>query len=185
MFSVRGAMAVIRMGAPRAAAASMAASTAAAPLMSVFMVSMPAAVLSESPPESKVMPLPTRTTCGTCPRTEAAVAGRYSARTSRGGCVDPRETPSRPPRRSAAMRSSSQTSTDTSGTEANRSTKKAAKRSGVSELGGSLTRSRARATDSAMRAPRPTPASTAATITIGGRRRRTRRASRDEGSPVR
>ena len=36
--------------------------TAAAPDMSVFIVSMPSAVLSDRPPESKVMPLPTRAT---------------------------------------------------------------------------------------------------------------------------
>ena len=44
MFSVNGVMAVIRMRAPSAAAASTALSTAAAPPMSVFMVSMPPAV---------------------------------------------------------------------------------------------------------------------------------------------
>ena len=33
--------------------------------MSVFMVSMPDAVLSESPPESKVIPFPTRARWGT------------------------------------------------------------------------------------------------------------------------
>ena len=42
--------------------------------MSVFMVVMPSAVLSESPPESKVMPLPTSTTWGT-----SAVAATGSA----------------------------------------------------------------------------------------------------------
>ena len=36
--------------------------TAAAPPMSDFMSSMPAAGLIEMPPESKVMPLPTRAT---------------------------------------------------------------------------------------------------------------------------
>ena len=36
----------------------MAAITAAAPPMSLFMVIMPAGVLSDRPPESKVMPLP-------------------------------------------------------------------------------------------------------------------------------
>ena len=35
-------------------------STAAAPPMSIFMVIMPSPVLSDRPPESKVMPLPTR-----------------------------------------------------------------------------------------------------------------------------
>ena len=40
----------------------MAPITAAAPDMSVFIVSMPSAVLSDRPPESNVMPLPTRAT---------------------------------------------------------------------------------------------------------------------------
>ena len=37
--------------------------TTAPPAMSVFMVFMPAVGLSDRPPESKVMPLPTSTTC--------------------------------------------------------------------------------------------------------------------------
>ena len=40
----------------------MAAITAAAPAMSVFMSSMPCAVLSERPPESKVIAFPTSAT---------------------------------------------------------------------------------------------------------------------------
>ena len=40
----------------------MAAITAAAPAMSVFMSSIPCAVLSDRPPESKVMALPTSAT---------------------------------------------------------------------------------------------------------------------------
>ena len=44
----------------RAGRADIAASTAAAPDLSVFIVSMPSAVLSDRPPESKVIPLPTR-----------------------------------------------------------------------------------------------------------------------------
>ena len=39
-----------------------AASTAAAPLMSAFIVSMDFGGLSDSPPESNVMPLPTNAT---------------------------------------------------------------------------------------------------------------------------
>ncbi len=75
MFSVVGAMAVTRTGTPSSPHAPIAASTAAAPLMSVFMVTMPSAVLSESPPESKVMPLPTSTTCGTRPSRSIGSAG--------------------------------------------------------------------------------------------------------------
>ena len=41
-----------------------AASTAAAPDMSHFIVSMPSEGLSDSPPESKVTPLPTRARWG-------------------------------------------------------------------------------------------------------------------------
>ena len=45
----------------------MVASTAAAPDMSVFIVSIPSAVLIDRPPESKVMPLPTRATVPRAP----------------------------------------------------------------------------------------------------------------------
>ena len=45
----------------------MAARTAAAPDMSVFMVFIESGGLSDSPPESKVMPLPTRTTSPEAP----------------------------------------------------------------------------------------------------------------------
>ncbi len=51
-----------RWGASLRRRAVAAASTAAAPAMSVFMSSMPSLVLSDRPPESKVTPLPTRTT---------------------------------------------------------------------------------------------------------------------------
>ena len=67
MFSAIGAMAVTRTRTARSAQAERAAITIAAPLMSVFMVDIPSAVLRERPPESKVMPLPTRTTWGTRP----------------------------------------------------------------------------------------------------------------------
>ena len=67
MFSVVGTMAITLAATARSASADMVASTAAAPLMSVFMVIIPSAVLIDSPPESKVMPLPTSATVGTCP----------------------------------------------------------------------------------------------------------------------
>ena len=44
------------------ATSDIAAITAAAPAMSVFMSSMPCAVLSDRPPESKVIALPTSAT---------------------------------------------------------------------------------------------------------------------------
>src|SRR5438874_846498 len=59
-----------------------AASTAAAPLMSAFIVSIAFGGLSDSPPEPKVMPLPANTTV-------RAASGRvYSSRTSRGGWTE-------------------------------------------------------------------------------------------------
>ncbi len=73
----------------------MAARTAAAPDMSVFMVAMPAAVLIDRPPESNVIPLPTKATVGV---SAVAPGGSYSNSTSRGGSTDPRATPIRPPR---------------------------------------------------------------------------------------
>ena len=49
-------------GSDSSAAATVAASTAAAPLMSHFIVSMDFGGLSERPPESNVIPLPTNAT---------------------------------------------------------------------------------------------------------------------------
>ena len=49
-------------GSPSPAMAAVAASTAAAPLMSHFIVSMDFGGLSDRPPESNVMPFPTKTT---------------------------------------------------------------------------------------------------------------------------
>ena len=67
MFSVIGVQTVMAVRPPRAAMASTAASTAAAPPMSVFIVSMPVAVFNDSPPESKVIPLPTSASTGVRP----------------------------------------------------------------------------------------------------------------------
>ena len=61
----------------------MAASTAAAPDMSVFIVSMPLDVFSDSPPESKTTPLPTNATEPFLP------VGEYVALTRRGGLPEP------------------------------------------------------------------------------------------------
>ena len=61
MFSLMGAMAVTRTATPSVSSTVIAAMTIAAPDMSVFMVVMPPAVLRDSPPESKVTPLPTST----------------------------------------------------------------------------------------------------------------------------
>ena len=62
MFSAVATRPVTRTAARRPASADMAAITAAPPAMSVFMAFMPSFGLSESPPLSNVMPLPTRTT---------------------------------------------------------------------------------------------------------------------------
>ena len=81
---------------------------------------------------------------------------------NRGGSADPRATPRSPPRRSSVMRCSSHTSTDTPGRPRACSSAKAAKRVGVKELGGSLTRSRARQTASATATPRLVPSARSA-----------------------
>ncbi len=62
MFSVAATQPTTRSGSSSSAAAMVAAMTAAAPPMSLFMVIIPAGVFRDSPPESKVMPLPTRAT---------------------------------------------------------------------------------------------------------------------------
>ena len=67
MFSVTGVTPVTFTLTPRSPQADSVAITAAAPLISVFIVSIPPAVFSERPPESNVMPLPAKTTWGTRP----------------------------------------------------------------------------------------------------------------------
>ncbi len=64
--------------------------------MSAFIWSMPADGLIEMPPESNVMPLPTRATRGPVPA--------CLIRTSRGGRCEPLPTPSTPPKPAAAQR---------------------------------------------------------------------------------
>ncbi len=61
MFSTRPMMPTALTFALRAASSCMRPTTQAAPAMSPFMSSMPAAGLSEMPPVSKVTPLPTKT----------------------------------------------------------------------------------------------------------------------------
>ncbi len=60
------------MGSSRRAAATATASTVAAPVMSYFMPTMDAGGFSESPPESKVMPLPTSARCCVAPSASIA-----------------------------------------------------------------------------------------------------------------
>ncbi len=64
MFSAIGAQAVTLTASPSRAIAVIAAMTAAAPPMSDFIHSIAAGGLSERPPESNVMPLPTSARCG-------------------------------------------------------------------------------------------------------------------------
>ena len=59
IFSASGAHVSIATGNSRSAIAIVAAHTAAAPLISDFIASMPRAGFSASPPVSKVIPLPT------------------------------------------------------------------------------------------------------------------------------
>ena len=60
MFSAIGTKVETLIGSPSSAIASVACTTAAAPAMSLFISFMLAAGLMVRPPESKVMPLPTR-----------------------------------------------------------------------------------------------------------------------------
>ena len=60
MFSASGAQASIAIGNFNSAIAKTAAITAAAPLMSLFIASIPFAGFSARPPVSKVIPLPTK-----------------------------------------------------------------------------------------------------------------------------
>ena len=95
--------AVTRIGRARRAAAATTASTVAAPVMSYFMPTIDDGGLSDSPPESKVMPLPTSATDA------AAPSGSHPTRTSRGGRTEPAPTPRMPPKPPSASAASSQT----------------------------------------------------------------------------
>jgi hypothetical protein len=63
-FSAQAIRPVTRTGQSTSASAPSTASTTPAPVMSRFIVIMASRVLMDSPPVSKVMPLPTSTTCG-------------------------------------------------------------------------------------------------------------------------
>ena len=96
MFSARQSQPDTRTGTSSSASATIVASTAAAPAMSVFMPTIDAIGFSESPPESKVMPLPMSARCTDAP------AGAHSRRTSRGPRLEPLPTPRIPPNPSAS-----------------------------------------------------------------------------------
>ncbi len=88
--------------APRAFRTDIVATTAAAPDMSVFIVSIPLAVFSESPPESNTTPLPTSASPAPRPvELPARAGGVYVIFMNRGGRDEPWPTPSTPPMRSA------------------------------------------------------------------------------------
>src|SRR5665648_683157 len=91
MFSATHSHPVTLTGSSSVAAASTVCSTAAAPAMSSFIVTMPLAGLIDSPPESNVIPLPTIAT------ERLARAGAQLSRTRRGGRTDPCPTATRPP----------------------------------------------------------------------------------------
>ena len=125
--------------------------TAAAPDMSLFIVSMPAFVLSESPPESKTTPLPTN--ASGLPR---APAGLYVSFRNRGVCVDPWPTPSTPPSfcwRSCAT-SSTCTVTPRATEEAPRFRRELGRRLGLRGLVDEVARPRHRVGDRRRRADR-------------------------------
>ena len=110
--------------------------------MSIFMSIMPTPDLMDRPPESKVSPLPT----------SAMVPfgrpfGVQVSSTKRGGWVEPRLTPSRPPRRARLIAASSMTFTVRPLSRAIRRTR-LANFGGVRLPPGSFTRSRASFTPS-------------------------------------
>src|SRR6202012_3747907 len=87
MFSAAHRYPTTLTGSARSATAVTAASTAAPPLMSHFIVSMDFGGLSDRPPESNVMPLPTNATV------RVACGCVYDSLTSRGGRDEPMPTP--------------------------------------------------------------------------------------------
>ena len=90
------------------------------------------------PPESNVMPLPTRA------REDLARAGVHDSSTMRGGLTEPWPTPTMPPKPPLASAFSSSTFTETLADEAAaRSLTDSANDCGKSRFGGVLTRSRA------------------------------------------
>ena len=144
MFSTRPMMPTTLAFALRAARVCMRPTTQAAPPMSPFMSSMPAAGLIEIPPESKQTPLPTTTTGFA--RFERAPVQRILTR--RLSCAEPRPTASSAfmPSLPIALSSRARTSTPSFSSSFARS----ANSTGNSTFGGSLTRLRARSTPSAV-----------------------------------
>lgn len=141
-FSVNGVSATTRTGRRSALAARTQASAVAAPIMSYFISPMDGAGLMEMPPESNVMPFPTRTAV---PRAER---GRYSATTNAGGRTLPAFTASRPT--SFSLRIAGKPSTRTAKPSARPATTAArASSAGPRSFAGVFPRSRAQDTVSA------------------------------------
>ena len=125
-------------GSPSSAAANTVAATAAAPAMSDFIVSMPVAGLRLRPPESNVMPFPTRAT------DPLAFGGFHVRVTMRGGFTEPWPTPTIPPKPPFSRATSSSTLMVTLALAAVlRALTESANDWGKSLFGGVLTRSRA------------------------------------------
>ncbi len=144
-------------GIDSSAAATVAASTAAAPLMSHFIVSMDFGGLSERPPESNVIPLPTSATV------LVASGCVYASRTSRGGRVEPMPTPIRPPYPAGRERGLVQHLEGDVGRAA-ACTAASASAAGDRSSGEVLTRSRTRLTALAITSPRLTAAPLASSV---------------------
>ena len=130
----------------------MAPSTVAAPAMSVFIHSMPVAVLMLRPPASNVTPLPTSAT-----EPRGLPSGRWVSFTKRGSWADPRLTPSRPPSFALRMAALSSTSISRPASVATR-VASAANALGVRSPPGVLTRSRTSTIAVATAMPRSTAA---------------------------
>ena len=141
-FSVTGASATTFTGRRSAFAARTHARTVAAPIMSYFISPIDAAGLIEIPPESNVIPFPTRTAV---PR---GFAGRYSAMMNAGGRALPALTARRPAIRSAAIRALPRTCT-VSPSRRPASIAACASSAGPRSLAGVFPRSRAQETASA------------------------------------
>jgi hypothetical protein len=148
MFSHAPMKACTGKGGLRAAITFMAPSTAAEPAMSVFISTMESVGLSDRPPESKVMALPTSATGGSfaC----RAFFGVYSTWMSFGSCTLPCATPRNIP---IFSRSISLRPTTVAFRPPSRAMSCAARArlSGWMTLGGSLTRSLAQLVASATR----------------------------------
>ena len=177
MFSQAPTSAWTGKGGASSATTRMAASTAAAPAMSPFMVTMPSVGLSESPPGVEGDGLAhqdergraVRRAPGPAARAGAATAllpgrlGSQESFTSRGSSAEPRVTPRNMP---IFRRASSRGPSTSQRSPAPRASASASRASweGVQWRGASLTRSRAQATASATSAPNRTSALPAAGV---------------------